>query len=275
VNPLSQTPPIYIVSGGVGASGEQVVHTVLAQFPGSEVPVITVANIRQESQIETLIQQAKQNGGAVVHTLVEQNLRTYLVSRAQELGVPAFDLMGDLLAWIGSATGHQPAEKPGLYRRLHQDYFERVSAIEYTMAHDDGKHPLGWHQADILLIGVSRSGKTPLSLYLSVLGWKVANVPFVEGINLSPEIFKLDNRRVIGLTIDPGQLLIHRQKRQIRLGAPGHTDYTDPEAIQDEIDNALKFCRQHDFSVINVTDKSIESSADEIIRLMTRRFDTL
>lgn len=275
MNTLSQTPPIYVISGGVGASGEQVVHTVLAQFPGSDVPVITVANVRQESQVETLIQQAKQNGAAIVHTLVERHLHDYLISRAQELQIPAFDLMGDLLSWIATATGHQPAEKPGLYRRLHQDYFERVSAIEYTMAHDDGKHPQGWQQADMLLVGVSRAGKTPLSLYLSVLGWKVANVPFVTGINLSPEILKLDPRRVIGLTIDPGQLLIHRQKRQIRLGAPGHTEYTDPVAIQDEIDAALMFCRQHDFSVINVTDKSIETSADEIIRLMARRFESL
>ncbi len=272
MNPLSKSKPIYIVSGGVGASGEQVVHTVLAQFPGSDVPVITTANVRQESQIEAVLLQAKESGGAVVHTLVEHELRNYLTTRVQELEIPSFDLMGDLLSWITSNTGQPPAEKPGLYRRLHKDYFERVSAIEYTMAHDDGKHPQGWQQADILLIGVSRAGKTPLSLYLSVLGWKVANVPFVNGVTLSQELFKMDNRRVIGLTIEPVQLLIHRQKRQIRLGAPGHTDYTDPDAIQDEIDTALEFCRRHNFSLINVTDKSIETSADEIIRLMTRRF---
>ena len=272
--PHSQPIPIYIVSGGVGASGEQVVHTVLAQFPGSDLPVITIANVRQESQIEALLLKAKETGGAVVHTLVEQELRNYLKTRVQELQIPSFDLMGDLLSWITIATGQSPAEKPGLYRRLHKDYFERVSAIEYTMAHDDGKNPQGWQQADMLLIGVSRAGKTPLSLYLSVLGWKVANVPYINGVNLSQELFKLDPRRVIGLTIDPVQLLIHRQKRQIRLGAPGYSEYTDPEAIQEEINTALEFCRLHNFSVINVTDKSIETSSDEIIRLMTRRFDS-
>lgn len=272
MNPHSLPPPIYVVSGGVGASGEQVVHTILAQFPGPEVPVITIANVRQESQIEALVLQAKETGGAIVHTLVEHHLRSLLTSRAQELQIPAFDLMGDLMSWIAISTGQQPAERPGLYRKLHQDYFERVSAIEYSMAHDDGKHPQGWQQADIMLIGVSRAGKTPLSLYLSVLGWKVANLPFVKGVNISAELFKLDHRRVIGLTIDPVQLLIHRQKRQIRLGAPGHSKYTEPEAIQDELETALKFYRQHDYSVIDVTDKSIETSADELIRLMTRRF---
>lgn len=274
MNQTPQLPPIYVVSGGVGASGEQVVHTILAQFPGSDIPVITLGNIRQESQIESLVLQAKETGGAIVHTLVEQHLRNYLISRIRELQIPSFDLMGDLLSWISTATGQQPAEKPGLYRKLHQDYFERVSAIEYTMAHDDGKHSQGWQQADIMLIGVSRSGKTPLSLYLSVLGWKVANLPFVNGVKISAELFRLDNRQVIGLTIDPVQLLIHRQKRQIRLGAPGRSDYTDPEAIQDEIETALKFFRQHEFSVIDVTDKSIETSADEVIKLMNCRFAT-
>jgi regulator of PEP synthase PpsR (kinase-PPPase family) len=266
-------PPIYIVSGGVGASGEQLVNTVLAQFPDSEVPVITVAHVRHLEQIEEVVSQAATSGGSVVHTLVDDHLRVTLTRLAQEWGVVSIDLMGGLLSRLSQVLGQQPAGQPGLYRQLHRAYFERVSAIEFAMAHDDGKDPGGWPQAEIVLVGVSRVGKTPLSMYLSVLGWKVANVPLVPGLPAPLGLFELNRRRVIGLNIEPGQLLVHRRQRQRRLGAPGPSAYTDPTKIHEEVEAARRLFRRGGFAVINVTDKPIESSADEIIARVTRRLE--
>jgi regulator of PEP synthase PpsR (kinase-PPPase family) len=267
----AKPPPIYIVSGGVGASGEQLVQTVLAQFPDHHMPVIVVGNARQVEQIERVIAQAKDTGGTIAHTLVDASLRSYLVERTQAAGVAAIDLMGSLLERVAQVLGREPLGHPGLYRQLHRDYFDRVAAIEFTMAHDDGKKPEDWQGAEIVLVGVSRTGKTPLSLYLSVLGWKVANVPLVPSLPLPPELFRLDPQRVVGLTIESGQLLLHRQQRQIRLGAPGPSAYVDPNSIFEEIQNAKQVFRRGGFSVVDVTDKPIETCADEVIRLIQRR----
>ncbi len=268
----TKPPPLYIVSGGVGASGEQLVYTVLAQFPKSRVPVITVGHVRQPEQIEDVVAQAQASGGIIVHTLVDGRLRDHLVRRAHEQSVVAIDLVGDLMSRLVELLKEEPAGHPGLYRQLHQDYFERVASIDFAMAHDDGRNPGGWPLADVVLTGPSRVGKTPLSMYLSVLGWKVANVPLVMGLPPPAELFQLDSRRVIGLSIEPGQLLGHRQQRQRRLGAPGPTAYTDPTAIYEEMEAARQVYKQGGFSTIDVTDKPIEASADEIIAVITRRF---
>ena len=159
-----------------------------------------------------------------------------------------------------------PKAQPGLYRKLHSEYFERVAAIDFTMAHDDGKNPDGWPQADAVLVGVSRVGKTPLSLYLAVLGWKVANVPLVPQIPLPESFFSLDPQRVIGLTVEPDQLMEYRARRQRMLGAPGPSAYADPESIYEEIEEARKVFRKGRFKIVDMTDKTIEQGADEIIR---------
>jgi len=266
----NNVPPIYIVSGGVGASGEQLVYTVLAQFPGNKVNVITKRNVRQAEQLESILDEVVKTGGLVVLTLVDEDLRNQMIAMTCQRDVSVIDLMGDILSWLSSTLGRAPLGQPGLYRELNKDYFDRISAIDFAKAHDDGQNPEGWPAAEIVLIGVSRTGKTPLSMYLSVLGWKVANIPLVYGALPSPDIFTLDRRRVIGLTIEPGQLLIHRQQRQKTLGVVGVSDYVDPVKIYEEIQAARNIFRQGGFSVIDVTDKPIETSADEIIRHISR-----
>jgi regulator of PEP synthase PpsR (kinase-PPPase family) len=270
-DPTATGLTIYLVSGGVGTSGEQLIHTVLVQFPESQIAVITTGHVRQVEQIEDVVAQAASSGGLIVHTLVESHLRSTLAHLAQERGLATVDLMGPLLSRLSNVLGQEPIGQPGLYRQLHQDYFERVAAIEFTMAHDDGQNPQDWPLAEIVLTGVSRAGKTPLSMYLSVLGWKVANVPLVMGLPPPPELFELDRRRVIGLNIEPGQLLAHRQQRQRGLGAPGPTAYTDPTSIYEEVEAARRVFKKGGFYTINITDKPIETSAGDIITLITRR----
>ena len=268
---LTSPAPIYIVSGGVGASGEQLVHTVLAQFPGKAVPVITLGHIRELAQIEAAVAQAKATGGTIVHTLVDARLRNALIDLAGQHGVVAIDLVGEMLPRLTMLLGCEPLSKPGLYRQLNRDYFERVSAIEFTLSHDDGLDPAGWAQADVVLAGVSRTGKTPLSVYLSVLGWKVANVPFVFGLPLPSTFAEIDAQRGVGLTIDLDRLLALRQQRYQRLGVLAPGDYINPGKMQEEIQAAHKLFRQRGFAIINVTNKPIESSADEVIGLMTHQ----
>lgn len=265
-------PTLYIISGGSGASGEQVVHTILAQFPEDSLRVVIIPHVRYTEQLDDTLRRAAQAGAIVVHTLVDSRLRQYLEEEAQKTGVVTFDLMGPLISQLTQTLGLQPKGEPGLYRRLNQTYYDRVAAIDFAMAHDDGRNPAEWAQADVVLVGVSRSGKTPLSLYLSVLGWKAANVPVVPGLELPGELFQLEKGRVIGMNIEPGQLLLLRQQRQRHLGAPGLSDYTNPRKIQEELEHARFLFRRSGFQVIDVTDKPIESIADEIIRLISARF---
>lgn len=263
----SQQPTIFILSGGVGVSGEQLVNTVLAQFPGNNVLVEIIGNVRSSEQVSHALSQASKVGGLVLYTLVDSHLNIQLMEEAQALGVQTIDLMGSLISWLSSTLKQQPLQQPGMYRQLHRDYYDRVAAIDYTLGHDDGKSPEGWSQAEIMLVGVSRSGKTPLSVYLAVLGWKVANYPVVPDLPVPDDLFALDPSRVIGLTIDPEQLLVYRRQRQARLGVREPSVYTDLDAIREELMQAKKIFRQGGFTIINTTDRTIEQSADEIIRI--------
>lgn len=262
---------IFIVSGGAGVSGEQLVRTALAQFQNADVPVVVVPHVRQPAQLEAAVNRAAACGGTIAHTLVDAGLRQSLIRLARDRNVEAIDLIGPLLSRLTSVLGQEPVGQPGLYRQLRQAYFDRVEAIEFTIANDDGKNPARWPEAEIVLVGVSRVGKTPLSMYLAVHGWKVVNVPLVQGVPPSSQLFELDSRRVVGLTIDPGQLIDHRQQRQRRLGVPGRSHYTNPTDLYEEVEAARTFYRRHGFAVVNITDKPIEESADEVIVQVNRR----
>jgi regulator of PEP synthase PpsR (kinase-PPPase family) len=269
-SPKQATPLVYIVSGGVGTSGEQLVNTVLAQFPESSAQVFTTGNVRTVSQLEEVLAQASASSGIIVHTLVGAQLRKTLTGLAQKLGVTTIDLMGPLISHLAAASGQKPLGQPGRYRQMNRPYFERVAAIEYALAHDDGQKPEGWPEADVVLVGVSRTGKTPLSMYLSILGWKVANYPIVPEIQIPQRLFDLDSARVIGLTIDPNRLLAFRRQRSSLLGISAGASYADPEQVEEELRAARKVFRQGGFYVLNVTDKTLEASADEVIKRINR-----
>jgi hypothetical protein len=225
------------------------------------------------AQVERVIDQAAGCDGTILHTLVDMDLRRAMIRLARDHNVVAIDLIGRMLARLTKLLGQEPLGRPGQYWLMRQAYFERIEAIEYTVDHDDGRNPKDWASAEIVLVGVSRSGKTPLSMYLSVLGWKVANVPLFTDVPIPAELLSLDRRRVVGLYIEPGQLLAHRQERQKRLGTGGLTQYTDPLRIYEEVETLRKFFKRSGFAIINVTDKSVEESADEVIALVTRRLE--
>lgn len=267
---MDTKPPIYIVTGGTGASGEQLVRTALAQFEDTTTDVIRVPHVKRVEQLEQIITRTIESGGLIVHTLVDANLRSALNELAQARNVVAIDLMGPLLFRLTSLLGEKPLGQPGLYRQLREDYFRRIEAIEFTVDHDDGRKSAELGLADMVLTGVSRVGKTPLSMYLSTLGWKVANVPLIVQLTPPAELFQIDHRRVIGLNIKPEQLISFRRLRQQRLGTTGRMAYSDLDEITAELEFAGRIFRQGQFKVIDITDRPIEESADEIITYINR-----
>lgn len=262
-------PPLFVVSSSMATLGEQVARTVLPQFRGVHVPVKIFRRVQQESQVEEIIIEARSAGATIIHTIANPDLRSVLVNRAAEREVVAIDIVGPLIERLTDVLGIEPVGKPGLYRELHESYFQRIEAIEYTLKHDDGMNARGWPEAEIVLVGVSRIGKTPLSLYLSMLGWKVANIPLVPGIPPRPELFELDRRRVIGLNIDPAQLHHYREHRQRRLGVLGRSDYHELEKLYEETEAARHIFRRGGFRVIDVSNKPIETTAGQVIDRIT------
>lgn len=270
----TSAPPIFVVSGSLKGVGEQLVDTILAQFPGAHVPVEITSLVREVEQIDQIVSKAAAAGGIIVHTMVDPEIRQALLERASAKNVFTIDLAGPLMDRLTGLLDQEPVGKPGLYRELHETQFTRIEAIEFTLAHDDGTRFQEWDQAEIILVGVSRVYKTPLSLYLAMLGWKVANVPLVMGVPLRKELFGLDRRRIVGLTIDPDQLLHHRQHRQRHLGVQGMSTYVDPLKLYEELESARKLFRRSGFAVVDVTDKPIETSADEVLAVVSRRLRT-
>jgi regulator of PEP synthase PpsR (kinase-PPPase family) len=262
-------PSIYVVSGGVGSSARQIAESTLAQFTTARVPIIVRKNVKEVGQLEEVVLAAASGGGTVLHTLVDDRLRAAVIRLGREHKVPTIDLMGPLLRQVGKITGEKPLGEPGRYRNRRKEYFDRADAIDFTVSHDDGARVEDLQEADIVILGVSRCGKTPLCMYLAVHGWKVANVPIVNGIRVPEEIFQLERRRVIGLLIDYNRLLGNRKQRDNRMGRLGSSSYSDPSAVFDEIEAARKIYRKGRFHVIDVTDKPIEITADEIVAYVT------
>lgn len=265
-------PPIYVVSGGKGMAGNNLLQSVLIQYPNNKIPVIIVPNVDSEDEIFDVVMKAKTKGGLIVHTMVNSILRTKVIDLCAEFGVREVDLLGKLADYLDETLDIAPLMHPGLYRQLNHQYFDRIESIEFTLSHDDGMSPERLNNAEIILTGVSRAGKTPLSVYLAMYGWKVANVPLVNGIAPPEELFKVDPQRVFGLHISAGQLIAHRKKRL--LGWNNHQDetYIDERAVREEIRKAMFVFDRGGFTVINVSNKPIESTANEILNIMSQRF---
>lgn len=266
-------PHIYIVSGGKGLAGENVVKSILVQFPDFKVSTSIESDLHTEERAIAIVLKAKKNHGIIVHTMVNKRIRVILTTLCKQHNVANFDLMGQLSDYLTDALGAEPVQVPGLFRKLNQDYFDRVAAIEFSLSTDDGMNVRKLAQADIVLTGISRTGKTPLSVYLAMFGWKVANVSLVKDIPPPEELFKVDEKRVFGLTIDPSSLIAQRKRRVTQMGSFDSKSYLNINAINDELEMAEKIFKRGRFTIIDVTNKPIESSANEIVHFLQERFD--
>jgi regulator of PEP synthase PpsR (kinase-PPPase family) len=265
--------PIYIVSGGKGLAGNNMVNSLLIQYPNNNVPVIILPDQHEEKQLIALVEKAKLEGALITHTMVNRELRNFLRKQCEEKGVKHIDFMGELADYLDEKLPIPSLQSPGLYREINQQYFDRIEAIEFTLNHDDGLQPQKLHNAEIILTGVSRSGKTPLSVYLAMYGWKVANIPLVNGIDPPKELFEVDPRRVFGLSIGAGQLISHRMKRLQSINNTENTKYVDERLVNLEIRNANFIFEKGRFTVVNISNKPVETSANEILNILATRFD--
>ena len=263
---------IYIASCGEGINASHLVESTLVQFPDSDITLVKVPHIRSESQVDDLLGRIKEVERLIAHTIVDPGLRHYLVKKAKEQGIVTIDLMGQVLDKIENFLGIAPLGTPGLYREIHQVDLKQVTAIDFALAHDDGLKPDSLEEAEIVLVGLSRAGKTPLSMYMGVMGWKVANIPYVPGVPMPGTLDKVDRRRVIALNINIEQLLAHRKMRQKSLGTPDMHAYSSRQEVEEEVKNAQRYYITKGFSMIDVSNKPIETSAEEIAEMITRRF---
>lgn len=262
---------ILIVSDGTGGTAEQAVRAALTQFGDTEVAIERRSEVRTEEQIEEAVRYAARMDAFIVHTIVSQNLRDAMAEHGRLHNVPTIDLMGPLLAQMARHLEHLPAEKPGLFRELNREYFRRIEAVEFALRHDDGQRVRELDAAEIVLLGVSRTFKTPLSIYLAFKGWLVGNVPVTLDVPLPPILEQLPPSKVFCLTTDPVSLTELRRARHKYLG--GATGpYADFDFVRRELAYAEMLFRGHPgWSVIDVTNKPIEEIASEILGIMRAR----
>jgi len=265
--------PIYIVSGGKGLAGNNMVQSLLIQYPNNNVPLIILPQVSSKEELLEIVKKARNDGGLITHTMVNRELRDFLCTICIENHVKHIDFMGELADYLDQNLHIPSLESPGLYREINQQYFDRIEAIEFTLNHDDGLLPHRLHHAEIILTGVSRSGKTPLSVYLAMYGWKVANIPLVDGIDPPKELFEVDPQRVFGLNITSGQLISHRMKRLKSIQNTENTTYIDEQLVRLELRNANFIFEKGHFTVINVSNKPVEKIANDIVNIMTNRFE--
>jgi regulator of PEP synthase PpsR (kinase-PPPase family) len=261
---------IHIVSGGTGASAEQVVRTVMAQFPSSEVAVTVHAGIRDAEALEEVLREVGDTDGTVVHTLVSAPLRNLLVRSARRRGIVEIDLAGRLIERLSWVLDKPAAGLPGRYRQLRSEYFSRIEAIEYAVEHDDGRNSSGWPNADVLILGTSRVGKTPLCMVLATQGWRAANLPLVREIPPPADLQRVTPGKVVGLTIDPSRLIEHRTWRARALGLPTPSPYVDLTRIEQDVEEARLLFRRSGFSVVDATDMPVEELAQAVMKRVER-----
>ena len=269
---MSSEKKIYIISDGTGETASQMVKAALVQFP-DQTPLLTRhKDVRRPEQIEAICEDALESGAMIIFTIVSPELRTVLLRKSHELGIATVDLLGPLLYGLAAQFGYEPRAVAGLLRNVNEAYFQRIDAMEYTIAHDDGRDLTGLELADVIILGISRTSKTPLSMYLSHQGFKVANIPLIMGYDIPPEVKAVDPRRVICLTIDPEELSRIRRARLQRLGSSQGGDYADPHRVYEEVEFAREaYASNRKWTVFNVTGKALEETASEIIKLMNIR----
>lgn len=242
----------------------------MIQFSGASVAIERRPAVRTAEQVRQVARETAQVGGCIVHTLVLDELREEMVRAGRLHNVETIDLMGPLLARLSQQLSISPAEKPGLFRQLNKAYFRRIETMEFALRHDDGQRPYELSEAELVLLGVSRTFKTPLSIYLAFKGWFVANVPIIMNKGLPSALLELPPGRVFGLTIDPGRLVELRQARDQRWGG-ALGDYADPDFVQLEVSYAENIFHSHpEWPVIEVTDKPIEEITSEILALLEK-----
>lgn len=260
---------IFVISDGTGETADQMIKAALVQYVRTGLKIIRYKNVRTESQVSSIFEEAFSRRSILVYTVVTDNLRRFIVKMSQQSGVAAVDLLGPLMEMLSRYMAKDPHSQPGLFHQVNEYYFKRIEAIEFTVKHDDGRYPDNLDAADIILVGLSRTSKTPLSVYLSYKGWKVANVPVVKDIPLPDKLFATDQRKIVGLIIDPNVLVKIRRERLIKMGEDPTSSYANLDHVIQEIEYCKEvFRKNRRWPVFDVTGKALEETATEVERVI-------
>ena len=257
---------IFAVSDGTGTTADTVARAALAQFD-AKIEVEIRPNVRSAEKVHEVVQEAAQANSLIVHTLVSEDLRREMFNAGRHHNVATIDLLGPLLVRLSETLSASPRARPGVFKSFETGYLFRIDALDFTVRHDDGSMRHDLDQADLVLVGLSRTAKTPLSIYLAYRGWKVANLPLTPGLPVPSELYEFAKNKVIGLTISPERLLALRVKGEDHPGI-SPIFYRDPAYIRKEIAYANEVFGRGKWPLIDMSHKSVEEAASEIMTLV-------
>ncbi|MGO0123045.1 pyruvate, water dikinase regulatory protein [Desulfothermobacter acidiphilus] len=267
---MDSQPVVYIVSDSIGETAELVARAAASQFDSGKVEVRRIPFVTHAEEIPGIVDQAAEERAVIVFTLVMPESRAILQQEASRKGVRAVDILGPVLEALEASLGRPPRFEPGLMRKVDEEYFRRVEAIEFAVKYDDGKDPRGLAMADLVVLGVSRTGKTPLCMYLAHKKIKAANVPLVPEVPLPQEIFSVPRGRLVGLIVQPEYLIQIRRERLKALGLPPDAEYSRPERVYKELAYAQEVMHKLGCVAIDVTNKAVEETAGKVLEVYYR-----
>jgi len=263
---------LHLVSDSTGETLQSITKAALVQFESADPVEHVWSMTRTVRQLDDILDSIEKKPGLVLFTLVNKEMRRILEKGCRKYKVPCVSILDPVMATLSQFLGQESRGLPGRQHTLDQEYFARIDALNYTMAHDDGQMPDGLEDADIILVGVSRTSKTPTSFYLSHRGIKTANVPIVVDCPLPDQLFSVRKPLIVGLTTSPDRLSQIRKNRLLSLKETNDTSYVDLDRIKEEVVLARKLCTRQGWPVIDVTRRSVEETAAQIITLYNRRF---
>ena len=262
---------LHLVSDATGETINSMARACLVQLANVEPIEHPWTLIRTQSQMEKVLKGVERNPGPVLFTMVNGDLHNALMEGCRRLGVPCIPVLDPVIHTLASYFDVEITGRPGQQHALDAEYFERIDAMNFALSHDDGQMASGLHQADVVLIGVSRTSKTPTCIYLANRGIKAANIPVVPGVPLPSEVLSLERPLIVGLTKDPARLVQLRRNRLRMIAESGEeTDYTDIESVRAEVALARRLCTKYGWPVIDVTRRSIEETAATIMNHFSR-----
>jgi regulator of PEP synthase PpsR (kinase-PPPase family) len=263
---------LHLVSDATGETLITVARAAAAQFANVEPVEHMHPLVRSSRQLDRVLEELDDSPGIVLYTLLDPELATRLEEKCRSLGLPCLSIMGPVLQLFQSYLGGETKPRVGAQHALDAEYFKRIDALNFTMMHDDGQHTDDLEHADVVLVGISRTSKTPTSIYLANRGVKTANIPLVPGVAVPSNLETLANPLVVGLTASPERIVQIRQNRLLGLRAEHDADqYVDRQAVTEEIAVSRKLCARHNWPTIDVTRRSIEETAAAIITLLAER----
>jgi len=271
--PATRAFNIHLVSDSTGETVTTVARACLVQFNDLKPSEFIWPLIRTRAQIEEVIAGIVANPGFVLFTLVNREVRAALEEGCRVLQVPCVAMLDPIFSALGHFLGSEMQQRPGRQHVLDAEYFERIDAMQYVLGHDDGQATGDLELADVILVGVSRSSKTPTCIYLANRGVRAANVPVVPGVPLPEAVMTAKRPLVVGLTKEPKRLIQIRRSRLRMISEDAETDYVDPERVYEEVMEARRLFAQHGWPVIDVTRRSVEETAASILQMLKRRKD--